>query len=320
MSPEDELGFQDWLAEHADDPLVDDALRSVFDECLEPASDAAVADPSAKRRFMLPLIVSAAAVVCALVAVPLSYRSGREAARQDLAAEVSAAKADAEQVRSVQWLEKKVAPGHVDTLLLSDGTLMYLNAGSRITYPSAFEGAARRVFVDGEIYADVAKDASRPFFVQSGDVEVKVLGTSFDFKAYSDDDIVETSLLEGSVRLDIHSVSGDREVVMKPGNMVQFDRRSGDVKIEDFNTSLFKPFAQGRSLRFCNICMEDIARDLERTFGTKIVVMDEKLSQTRFFAIFTNGESLDEILRAMNRNHRMKITRRDGVVYLASER
>lgn len=310
MSAAEEQEFQTWLAEHAEDPLVDGALEGLFDKCMK--------EPSRRRIFSLPLIISIAAALVALVAIPLSYRVGKVSGQEEYSVLLSEAESQTEQIRSVQWLEKTVPNGEVDTLLLSDGSCLYLNSGSRITYPSSFESSERRVFVDGEVFAKVAKDASRPFFVQSGDVTVKVLGTTFDFKAYGDANTVEACLLEGSVCLDVRSLKGDRQVMMKPGNRVQYDRLSGDVAINDFQLGLYKPFNEGRSLHFNNTSMEDIAKDLERAFGTKIVVMDEQLADTRFFAIFTNNESLDQILRAMNRNHKMNIARRDGVVYLST--
>ena len=316
MSPEKELDFQEMLLRESGNPFVDEALQSLFGECMDAGS--AERPRSKRHNGRLPVYISAAAALCALVALPLSYRSGREAAREEFACVIEVSRAETEQARGVQWLEKKVPQGRVDSLMLADGTRLYLNSGSRITYPSSFEGDTRRVFVDGEVLACVTKDTNRPFCVQSGDVEVKVLGTTFDLKAYSDDGVVEACLLEGAINLSVQNEKGGREVRMKPGNVVQYDRTTGSLKMNSFDISIYKSFAQGRVLRFADLSMQDIARDLQRTFGVKVVVMDEKLSATRFFAIFTNGESLDEILRAMNRNHRMRITRRDGVVYLAS--
>ena len=85
----------------------------------------------------------------------------------------------------VEWFEKQVPYGEIASLALPDGTHLHLNSGSRITYPSAFTGKERRIFVDGEIFADVAKDPHKPFIIRSGDVGIRVLGTKFNFKSLS---------------------------------------------------------------------------------------------------------------------------------------
>ena len=80
-----------------------------------------------------------------------------------------------------EWLEQQVPYGEMASLTLPDGTQLHLNSGSRITYPSAFTGKERRIFVEGEIFADVAKDPRKPFIIQSGEVGIRVLGTRFNF-------------------------------------------------------------------------------------------------------------------------------------------
>jgi len=86
-------------------------------------------------------------------------------------------------------------------LTLPDGTLLTLNAGSRITWPDRFSGANREVFLDGEVVANVAKDSEHPFIIHSGEADIRVHGTTFDLKAYHDASILEIMLREGSVSL-----------------------------------------------------------------------------------------------------------------------
>ena len=88
---------------------------------------------------------------------------------------------------------------------LPDGTQLHLNSGSCITYPSVFTGKERRIFVEGEIFADVAKNPRKPFIIQSGEVGIRVLGTRFNFKSYANTDCSEVLLVEGSVRFDINA-------------------------------------------------------------------------------------------------------------------
>ena len=217
----------------------------------------------------------------------------------------------------VEWFEKQVPYGEIASLTLPDGTHLHLNSGSRITYPSAFTGKERRIFVDGEIFADVAKDPHKPFIIRSGDVGIRVLGTKFNFKSYTNTDCIELLLVDGAVQFDIDTDTRKQQLRMEPGDLVLYDRVSNDINLSTFQPEHFKSFADNRAIHFFNLRMHDIALDLERLFGTRIVILDEALAQTRYFAYFTNNETLDQILSAINSDRKMKISRRDGVVYLS---
>ncbi len=108
-------------------------------------------------------------------------------------------------------------------LRLPDGTDVWLNAASSITYPTAFTGGERTVNITGEAYFEVAKDAARPFHVKVNTMEVEVLGTHFNINSYSDEGMIKTTLLEGSVRIN-KGTSADgsfQSVVLKPGQQAQ---------------------------------------------------------------------------------------------------
>ncbi|MGN1046733.1 MAG: FecR family protein, partial [Candidatus Cryptobacteroides sp.] len=220
-------------------------------------------------------------------------------------------------VEEVTWNELKVPKGETAELLLPDGTRMYLNSGSRITYPSEFRGDSRRVFVEGEVFADVAKDSRHPFVIECGDVDVKVLGTRFNLKAYDDAECVEMLLMEGCVQMGVEVNSHTKQVTMHPGDMLQFDRSSGNMDLRNFNPDNYKGFYDNRSIHFFNLTLSDIASDLERLFGTKVVLLDESLARTRYFAWFTNNETLEQILASIDVDGRIKYVKRDGVIYIS---
>ena len=102
-------------------------------------------------------------------------------------------------------------------LELSDGTKVWLNASSSITFPTSFAANERKVILTGEVYFEVAKDKTRPFRVSVNDMQVNVLGTHFNVNAYDDEDAVNTTLLEGSVLL----TEKDKKVLLKPGQQAQ---------------------------------------------------------------------------------------------------
>lgn len=216
----------------------------------------------------------------------------------------------------VQWIEKRVEHGEIVSLQLPDGSQLYMNSGSRVTYPEKFTGKVRQIFVDGEVYADIAKDPKRPFVINSGDVSVDVLGTTFNMKSYSNAECVEVILLEGSVRFNVLDEPSKNDVIMRPGNMLQYHRSTGKIDLDQFPKDKYNAFYKNRSIHFFNLTLEDIAIDLERLFCTKIVIMDEALAKTRYFAFFGNNESLDEILNAINSDKKIRIRKKDGVIYL----
>jgi ferric-dicitrate binding protein FerR (iron transport regulator) len=125
--------------------------------------------------------------------------------------------------------------------------------------------------------------------------------------------------LEGSINLELTTPSGEQTARMKPGSIAQYDRKTGQLTMSEFDRSAFSALKKGRGLYYNNISMQDIATALSRVFGKKIVVADEKLAQTRYFAIFTNNESLDNILSAINSDGRMDISERDDTIYLNSK-
>lgn len=313
LMPHEELHVQEWLAKHGEEPQVRAQLDAIMKEVESEdmaLSSAAFADVCRKLGLRMKksrglnlkniarwaMSIAACMILPFLGAVAYKYLVPEEEA---------------------QWLEMKVPHGQKSELILADGTCLHLNAGSRVTYPSEFIGKERRIFVDGEVFAEVAKDPENPFIIASGDVDVKVLGTTFNFKAYDNTECVELLLLEGKVQMDIDAQNRTKQLMVHQGEMVQYDRKNGEIDLKDFNPLRYKGFHDNGSIHFFNLRLSDITSDLERLFGSKIVLLDESLADTRYFAWFTNNEDLDQILQGINVDGKMKFTRRDGVIYIS---
>lgn len=116
-------------------------------------------------------------------------------------------------------------------LVLADGTKVVLNAASSLTYPTYFTGKERKVEITGEAYFEVARNASMPFIVERGDARIEVLGTHFNINAYDDEDMINVTLLEGSVSVS-HTGLKDN-LVLKPGEMAQIDDKMQLLKNVD---------------------------------------------------------------------------------------
>ncbi len=307
LSEEENLQVQFFLASHMEDPMVQELLEGQFDSDRSEADVNAVrALVSARRKLGMdmdrrPVYWLAAAVIALLLVIPTSLFIGYKLHKDPA---------------PVAWQELTVPISDTREVQLPDGTHLVLNAGSRVTWPEAFDGDKREIFLDGEVIASVAKDPQRPFIIHSGEANVKVHGTTFDLKSYRDATMLEVVLLEGSVSLELPSQEGRREVRLTPGDIVQFDHYSGSVSMGKVVPENFKTFADNRSFSFINTPLEDIASDLSRSFGTPIVVADSKVASQRFLAFFTNGEDLDQILRLLARNGNLRAVRSDGKVYL----
>lgn len=214
------------------------------------------------------------------------------------------------------WTELYVPYGETGELVLSDGTKLNLNSGSRVTYPDFFTGSERKIFVDGEVVADVAKNEEMPFIIVSNDLKVKVLGTRFDFKSYALDANAELMLFEGSVDFMAESDTMVHEAIISPGEYVTYDRVAGRMDVSRLADGSYKPFTDQGAMHFFNERLSDIARELERRFGVIFVIADGNLADTHYYAYFSNGESLDEILMTLNANNSLRIKKTSDTVYL----
>ncbi len=123
--------------------------------------------------------------------------------------------------------------GKKSKLVLSDGTLVWLNAGSRFAFPQKFNGKKREVFLQGEAYFEVAKNEDHPFVVSTGTVNVEVLGTKFNVCAYKSDDFTETVLLEGSVKMIGEGSLLRDKVLLAPHQKGVFSKEEGTIAVTD---------------------------------------------------------------------------------------
>lgn len=146
-------------------------------------------------------------------------------------------------------------------LVLPDGSRVWLNASSSITYPTAFSGNARAVSITGEAYFEVSKDKNKPFHVKVNDVEVEVLGTHFNINSYSDEAAIKTTLLEGTVKVNT--------VILKPGEQAQFS--SDKIRIvNEVDLEEVMAWKNGKFLFSEKTDIETIMRQISRWYDVEI--------------------------------------------------
>lgn len=187
-------------------------------------------------------------------------------------------------------------PGQISELILADGTHIWLNAETKITYPTQFNKKTRQVKIEGEAFFKVEKDPQRPFIVETKGIQVKVLGTQFNVSAYPEEKYIETTLISGAVEL-LNS-KGKYISALVPGQMACFDSTNRHVSIKEVDTTYFSSWKEGR-ITFYNERLEDIARKLARWYNVEIVFSNEDIKDFRFSGVFLKDKPLEQILEIM---------------------
>ena len=215
-----------------------------------------------------------------------------------------------------KWQEIYAPYGQTRSVVLADGSQIVINSGSRLIYPDRFAGKERRVFLSGEAYADIAKNPKRSFVLSADDVDILVHGTSFRVSSYVNDSEVEVALLSGAIDMQTKNLQQNCKIQMTPGDMVKVDKRSGRVTSMRFPGGTFANGIDDGHLTFINSRLSDIARQLERTFDVKIVIDSQQLADERYYSVFINHETLDEILSILEQNGDMKHRREGEMIHL----
>jgi transmembrane sensor len=157
--------------------------------------------------------------------------------------------------------------GSRSTINLADGTKVWLNAGSRLIYPSRFVDKVREVFLVGEAFFDVQENAKQPFVVKTGDMLVEVLGTKFNVTAYPEDFAVQTVLTEGSVELKSAGASRrEKGLILEPGYLAYFNKKTRETRTQKVNVEEYTLWTSGL-FSFTNTDFNRITKRLERYYN-----------------------------------------------------
>lgn len=183
-----------------------------------------------------------------------------------------------------------VPPGGEYRIVLPDGTRVWLNSVSVLTFPQVFTGNERRVQLVGEAYFEVKPDAAHPFIVSTVQMDIKVLGTSFNVSVYDDEDAVHTTLVQGSVEVK----TANDAVLLKPGEQAFLS----DCKLtcQAVNVQQFTSWIKGKFM-FCNTRLEDIAKQISRWYDVDIFFSSERVKNICFTGAILRFEPLEELIR-----------------------
>jgi len=194
------------------------------------------------------------------------------------------------------WHRLVVPKGGEYQLQLSDGTQVWLNSDSELKYTDRFDGKDRIVHLKGEAYFDVAKDKEHAFIVKTNTMDIKVYGTEFNVMAYEDEEAVHTTLVEGSVGVNLKNESGIVEKMMlKPNMQVAYNRGALKGELRTVKTSLYTGWKDGR-FQFNDEDLGSIMRKLSRWYDVKVFFQNPSIQNIRFTGEMKRFDDFSTIL------------------------
>jgi len=247
---------------------------------------------------------------------------------------------------NLTWQEKYTPRNGRSKMTLADGSLVTLNADSRFKYPASFDGPAREVYLTGEAYFTIQKDAAHPFIIHTNKMTIRVLGTSFNVRCYPDDDAMETTLIQGSIEVTFPDRPADK-IILKPTDKLVIRNDSAAALTtntpgkpearEDTNTpreqhtkytltgltyyrnrpgTIVETSWMDNKLVFNAEELQSVTRKMERWYGVPIVIDNNDLRTLPFTGLFQN-ETIDEALYALRLSEKkLHYAKKDSVIHI----
>lgn len=201
--------------------------------------------------------------------------------------------------------------GEKSKVILSDGTIVWLNAGSTLKYSNKFNATHRKVELNGEGYFEVTKKNGADFIVQTHQYNVVVKGTKFDVSAYADDPFVSTTLLEGAVELDYKGT----QLKMSPGESLRLNIETGKFTRSQVNASQSKAWAENR-IEYDNITLKELIVKLSREYDVNIRLDSMNIGNKTFRISLRNKETIGEVMSALQDIIPITVERKDKDIYI----
>ena len=176
---------------------------------------------------------------------------------------------------------------------MSDGTRVWINAASTLKYPAKFAADSRTVYASGEIYLEVAKDAGRPFYVVVDGITVKVLGTSFNIRAYADENDTKVTLLEGKIAAQIN----DKEYTLTPGKQLKRDKTFGETSVRTVDPAEIVSRTRGSYISN-KARLQEVVNTLKNWDGVNIM-LSSGASDIIYTGVVNKEEKLEVFLRRL---------------------
>ncbi len=220
-------------------------------------------------------------------------------------------------VTALIQVKKTVPPGEKQQYTLPDGTCVWLNAGSALTYPRFFVGHSREVALSGEAFFEVTHDAEHPFMIHSGDITTRVLGTSFNVKAYEQFRHTVITVATGRVQ-----VSKDNQVLstLTANQEISVDNQSGKFKLKGGIETTSRLAWQSGRLVFDNTPLEEVFATLSNQYNVSFNTAKTNLQEQYLTAEFETKESLKQILDVIIQINKLNFTTKDNLIVVSAQK
>lgn len=196
-----------------------------------------------------------------------------------------------------EYEEVCVAKGERIQMMFQDGTRVYINSDSRLRYPKKFGLTRREVFLQGEAYFVVAKNAARPFIVNLDSSSVQVLGTSFNIDAYPDNPLIEVCLDEGRIQMKLPS---DKQYPLSPGDQLLYDRKSGQCVVRKSVDSQHISLWKQNVIAFNNASLTEVISVLNRWYNVSFEIEDSRVTNYSY-TLTSENTLLEKVLRDLEK-------------------
>ena len=282
-----------WIQENPENMREYMAQRKLHDMALWRTEPVAEENSRERKHFSLRGVCMEAAKIAAELAIVLlgtHYWTGKHQVPEDKT-----------------WQSIYVPAGQRAELMLADGTKVWLNSRSTLTFPGSFKGNIRNVKLDGEGYFAVTKNVEQPFIVETNKCNVKVLGTEFNVMAYAADSVWETSLLEGAVEILVPG-SNNSGMRLEPNMMASLKgNRLVKGRIKEADYFLWR---EGL-LCFNDISVRDMIEKLKLYYGVDIVVNNTRILKNRYTGKFRTKDGVEHVLKVLKLNNKFTYTKND---------
>ena len=202
---------------------------------------------------------------------------------------------------SPQIWKMNVKPGMTASLTLPDSTIVYLNSGSSLSYPSFFSGKKREVALSGEAYFQVTPNANKKFIVSTPhQSRIEVLGTCFNIEAYEQDNEITTTLIKGKVNFLYNQNDSTRQIALSPSQKLIYTPETNKVKLTK-TTGISETAWKENKIIFDNTPLEEILHIVGKTYNVEFIIKNKNLKKRKFTGCF-NNQPLERVLEHFKRS------------------
>ena len=204
--------------------------------------------------------------------------------------------------------------GRANTVLLSDGSKVILNAATTFRYPTSFSGK------DRQVYLEVSKNSEKPFVVKLKKQEITVLGTTFNIQAYGHESYSEVTLLTGRILLEAFNERGESmsRMYLKPDQKALSDNSTGSVSLQEVNASLSNAWINGE-YKFKDEPLASIVKRLENYYNVKIHLDDKRLEKIRYTGTFSLDQDILDVFRIIDYEKQFTFKRVKKDIFITSK-